>query len=61
MSDVEYITKEELAARWKVTTRTIENMVAEKRCPQPVRLGYKTVRWKLADIEAHEKACHQSH
>lgn len=55
MSDVTYITKEQLADRWKVTTRTIENMMARNEIPQPVRLGYKTIRWSLADIEAHER------
>jgi predicted DNA-binding transcriptional regulator AlpA len=55
MSNAEYITKEELADRWKVTTRTIENMVAQKRCPKPKRLGYKIVRWPLAEIVEFEK------
>jgi predicted DNA-binding transcriptional regulator AlpA len=55
MSDVKFLTKEELAARWQVTERTIENMVRYKKCPTPVALGYKTVRWRIEDIVAHEK------
>lgn len=51
-----HLTKEELADRWKVTTRTIENMVARGECPAPIKLGYKTIRWTLADIEAHERS-----
>ena len=56
MSNVTQLTKEQLAERWQITTRTIENMVARGECPAPIRLGYKIVRWELADIEAHEAA-----
>ena len=52
----QHLTKEQLAERWQLTTRTIENMVARGECPPPIKLGYKTIRWELADIEAHEQA-----
>jgi predicted DNA-binding transcriptional regulator AlpA len=51
-----HLTKEQLADRWQVTTRTIENMVARGECPAPIKLGYKTIRWALIDIETHELA-----
>lgn len=57
MSDVKahHLTKEQLAARWQVTTRTIENMVARNDCPKPIKLGYKTIRWSLAEIVCFER------
>lgn len=54
--DEKFLTKKELADRWKVTTRTIENMVMRGDCPPPKRFGYRTVRWPVDVITAHEKS-----
>ena len=56
MSDVNtvWLTKQELADRWQVTTRTIENMVASGECPAPWKPTYKVARWDLAKIVAYE-------
>jgi predicted DNA-binding transcriptional regulator AlpA len=54
MSFVIHLTKAQLAERWSVTTRTIENMMCRGDIPAPIRMGYKTVRWDLADIEKWE-------
>lgn len=51
-----YLTKAELAVRWKVTTKTIETWVKEELCPKPDKLGKRRVRWKLTKIVAHEEA-----
>jgi len=59
MSDVNepvYLTKQELAARWRVKTRTIEMWVREGKCPKPFKPAYKTALWLLNDIVAHENA-----
>lgn len=52
------ITAKELAELLKVDRRTIWRMVAradagEGSFPQPLRLGARTVRWKLTDIEKY--------
>lgn len=54
MKDNTFLTKEELATRWKVCTKTVEQWVAKGLCPKPGKLGGRRVRWKLVDIEAHE-------
>lgn len=50
-----FITKAELAVRWKVSTKTIEIWVREGRCPAPVRLSLRRVRWKMSSVRAHER------
>ena len=34
-----------------ISTRKIWLMLAEKKLPEPLRLGARTVRWRLCDIE----------
>lgn len=54
MSD-EFITPDELAARWKVTRRTITNWQRDGILPPPVSInGYHTL-YRLSDIEQIEK------
>lgn len=56
LKDNTLLTKEELAARWKVTTKTIETWVKDGCCPKPVKLGKRRIRFRLTDIEQHEAA-----
>ena len=36
-----------------VHTRTVWRLVATNELPKPVRLGAKTVRWRLSDLERY--------
>lgn len=55
MSDLDtLLTKMEVADRYSVTTRTIENWVAAGIFPAPIKQSYKCVRWSLASIQSHE-------
>lgn len=49
-----FITKVELAKRWRVKTRTIELWVRKGTCPAPSKPSYKVARWDLNDILDHE-------
>lgn len=53
-SEEAFYDKRELAARYKVTTRTIENWVARKKFPKPTRLSYKIVLWAADKVHAWE-------
>lgn len=46
----------QLAARWGVTTRTLQNWRAAGKGPPFLDLGINTIRYRLEDIEAYEKA-----
>lgn len=56
MSELIYLTKVELAKRWRVKTRTIENWVRQEKCPAPVKMSSRRALWAVADIEEHEEA-----
>ncbi len=36
-----------------VHTRTVWRLVATNELPKPVKLGAKTVRWRLSDLETY--------
>lgn len=48
------LTPEELAKRWDVTTRTLMNYRNERTGPQFIVLGRNAVRYRMADVLAHE-------
>lgn len=51
------LTKEEAARFLRVTTRGLEKWMAQRRVPF-FRIGKKSVRFKLSDLEAHlEEKC----
>lgn len=50
-----YYTKQELAERFEVTTRTIENWVSDGILPAPFKPSYKVARWLVEVIENFEK------
>jgi len=49
------VTKADLAERYGVSTKTIENWCEAKQFPQPHRFSRKCVRWNMDDITAHER------
>ena len=49
--DTELLTKEELAERLKLTTRTIDTMIAQGRLPC-LKLSPRTVRFHWSDVMA---------
>lgn len=50
----EHLTKEQMAHRLGVTTKTIENMVARGSIPEPIRYSRKNIKWDLAEVLAWE-------
>ncbi|WP_209426747.1 helix-turn-helix domain-containing protein [Pararhodobacter sp. SW119] len=50
-----FLTSLELADRWRVSPRTIEDWRRRRRPPHPVRIG-RRVLYRLADVEALERA-----
>lgn len=54
LKDITYLTKVELAKRWKVRTRTIENWVKDGKIPAPLKISPRKALWSLEDIIAHE-------
>ncbi|MCL3882995.1 helix-turn-helix domain-containing protein [Marivita sp. GX14005] len=52
-----YLSVEQVALRYNVSKDTIWRWRREGDFPKPVKLGGKTSRWRLADIEAWEATC----
>jgi len=50
-----YLSDKELADRYGVIRGTIWRWVSEGRLPAPVHIGPNTTRWRLADLEEHER------
>jgi prophage regulatory protein len=46
-----YVTKPQLAAKFQVSERTIDNWIRSGIIPKPTRIG-RTVRWLRSEIEA---------
>lgn len=53
MSDI-LLTEKDLAARFKVTTRTLKYWRAAGRMPESIDLGGNTIRYRLDDVRAYE-------
>jgi hypothetical protein len=51
----ELLTPAELAMRWEVTIRSLSDQRKEGKGPQFIVLGERTVRYRLADVIAHEE------
>jgi predicted DNA-binding transcriptional regulator AlpA len=45
------MTKADLAAFLQVAPRTVDQLRQRPDFPRPLRLGYKTVRWRREDVE----------
>lgn len=52
-----YLSVEQVAARYNVSKDTIWRWRREGEFPKPIRLGGKTSRWRLSEIEAWEATC----
>jgi prophage regulatory protein len=52
-----YLSVEQVASRYNVSKDTIWRWRREGDFPKPIRLGGKTSRWRLIDIEAWEGTC----
>ena len=50
------LTEKELAARWKLTIRTLQGWRSKGIGPRYVRLGKRSIYYRLEDVEAYEKA-----
>ena len=54
MSDTPFVSEKELAARWGCTVRTLRGYRADGVGPQFVRIGFKSISYRLADVLAYE-------
>mgnify|MGYP005995097033 CR=1 FL=1 len=52
-----YVSVEQVAVRFGVSKDTIWRWRREGDFPAPVRLGGRTSRWRLSDIETWEAQC----
>jgi len=52
-----YLSVEQVAARYNVSKDTIWRWRRDGDLPKPVKLGGRTSRWRLSDIEAWEAQC----
>ncbi|MGJ8590169.1 MAG: helix-turn-helix transcriptional regulator [Yoonia sp.] len=52
-----YLTVEQVAARFAVSKDSIWRWRREGEFPAPYKLGGRTARWRLAEIEAWEAQC----
>jgi len=52
---MDYLTQAELAERWRISPRTLEQWRWQGRGPRYLKLG-RRVLYRLSDIEAHETA-----
>ena len=57
----EYLTRKELAARWRMSPSRLATLASEGRSPVPfVRLAGGQVLYPLAEVVAHEQASLQA-
>ncbi len=52
-----YLSVEQVSVRFGVSKDTIWRWRREGEFPAPVRLGGRTSRWRLSDLEAYEAQC----
>lgn len=50
------LTEKELATRWKLTTRTLQGWRSKGIGPRFVRLGERSIFYRLSDVQAYEAA-----
>ena len=53
---VNHLSQRELAARWRISPRTLERWRAQKIGPPWLRLGARRVAYRLSDVLAFERA-----
>lgn len=44
--------RSEVERRYSLSRSTIYDMMSKGRFPRPIRLGNRSVRWRLSDLEA---------
>lgn len=49
-----YLSDDDVAARFGVSTDSIRRWIRQGVFPKPVRVGKGTSRWRLSDIERYE-------
>lgn len=53
---VNHLSQRELAARWRISPRTLERWRALKTGPPWLRLGKRKIAYRLEDVLAFERA-----
>ncbi|SLJ13178.1 Uncharacterised protein [Mycobacteroides abscessus subsp. abscessus] len=53
--EVRFMNRRELAKRWDMSPRTLENWAVQGRGPTPRRFG-KRVLYRVSDVEAFEQS-----
>jgi excisionase family DNA binding protein len=50
-------TEREVAARLKISSRTLRRWIASQQAPPAIRLGGRTVRWRESDLLRYVEEC----
>jgi predicted DNA-binding transcriptional regulator AlpA len=50
-------TETELAERWSITTRTLQQWRKAQKGPQFIRIGERSIFYRQEDVEAYESKC----
>lgn len=50
-----HLTEKDLAKRWGVTTRTLQNWRRDSKGPAFMDIGNNTIRYRMEDVEAYEE------
>ncbi len=56
IGDSHFLSVEQVAKRYDVSTDSIWRWVRQKKFPSPVRVGAGTTRWRRADLNEHDGA-----
>lgn len=56
VGSVNHLSQKELAARWRISPRTLERWRAARTGPPWLRIGTKRIAYRLADVLAFEQA-----
>ena len=53
--ETEFVTIQELALRYRVSTYSVARWWRDGRFPTPVRVGGRLMRWRMQDVVAWEQ------
>lgn len=57
MSDPSFCTTKEVCERFRISRATLNRWVHRRFFPKPIRIGPRTIRYRLSDIERMAAGC----
>jgi prophage regulatory protein len=55
-----FLTAKQIAEDLHITRRCLERWVAAGQFPRPVKIGGRSVRWRLSDVRSHLEGLQQA-